>query len=118
MLNLLDKSFEINLDAGKAVLHFEGEVTFDNSNQLKERAKESLMKTELINSLIIDLEKVPYLDSSGVGVLLSLFKFMRRRKGTLSIAAPNDKIKRVFEVTKMSEIIPVYENLEKAINDV
>jgi anti-anti-sigma factor len=116
VLELLEESLELLIEKNKAVLKFDGEVIFDNSNQLKEEAKERLKRKEEVNNLIIDLSQVPYLDSSGVGVLLSLFKFMRMRDGNLAIAGSNEKIRRVFEVTKMTEIIPVYNSLEEAIN--
>ncbi|MFN2340294.1 MAG: STAS domain-containing protein [Halanaerobium sp.] len=115
---MLEESLKIVIENNKAVLKFEGEVIFDNSNQLKEEVKKRLAKKEGIESLIIDLSKVPYLDSSGVGVVLSLFKFMRNRNGSLAIAEPNEKIRRVFEVTKMTEIIPVYTGLEEALQEV
>ena len=117
MFDLLEESLKLLIENNKAVLKFDGEVIFDNSNQLKEESKRRLEKKERIDKLIIDLSQVPYLDSSGVGVVLSLFKFMRSRNGSLSIAEPNEKIKRVFDVTKMTEIIPVYSSLEEAIQE-
>ncbi|MFW6001648.1 MAG: STAS domain-containing protein [Halanaerobium sp.] len=115
---MLEESLKLLVENNRAVLKFDGEVIFDNSNQLKEGAKEKLSKKENVEHLIIDLSAVPYLDSSGVGVVLSLFKFMRNRNGSLSIAEANEKIMRVFDVTKLTEIIPVYTNVEEAMNEV
>lgn len=113
---MLEESLELLVEKNTAVLKFDGEVIFDNSNQLKEEAKQRLKGKKDVNKLVIDLSQVPYLDSSGVGVLLSLFKFMRTRDGSLVIAEPNSKIRRVFDVTKMTEIIPVYMSLDEAVN--
>ena len=118
MLELLEESLKIELENGIALLKFDGEVIFDNSNQLKEEAKKRLSRKEETKKLIIDLSQVPYLDSSGVGVLLSLFKFMKTRGGSLAIANPNEKIRRVFDVTKMTEIIPAYETTEEAVANI
>ncbi|MFN2340372.1 MAG: STAS domain-containing protein [Halanaerobium sp.] len=110
---MLEESLKITYENGTAFLEFEGEVTFENSNRLKEEAKKQLSKKENLGNLIFDLSQVSYLDSSGVGVIFSLFKFMRLKDGTLAVVNPNDKIDRVFEVTKMKEIIPVYETIEE-----
>lgn len=118
VFRLLEESLKLLIENKTAVLEVDGEVIFDNSNQLKEEAKKRLAKKEEVENLIIDLSRVPYLDSSGVGVVLSLFKFMRNRNGSLSVAEPNEKIKRVFDVTKMTEIIPVYANVEEALKEV
>ncbi|MGM0549417.1 MAG: STAS domain-containing protein [Bacillota bacterium] len=114
---MLEESLKITFEKEIAVLKFDGELIFDNSNQLKEEAKNRLSTEEKIKNLLIDLSQVSYLDSSGVGVLLSLFKFMRNRSGSMAIANANDKIRRVFEVTKMTEIISVYDNVEQALNE-
>mgnify|MGYP006287668723 CR=1 FL=1 len=118
MLFLLEESLNLIVENDKSVLKLDGELIFDNSNQLKEEAKKKLAKNGEIKKLILDLSQVPYLDSSGVGVILSIFKFMRKRNGSLSVAGPNQKIKRVFEVTKLTEVISVYDNVEEAMNEV
>jgi anti-anti-sigma factor len=118
VFDLLEESLKLLVENNKAVLKFDGEVIFDNSNQLKEESKRRLEKKKKVESLIIDLSQVSYLDSSGVGVVLSLFKFMRTRNGSLAVAEPNEKIKRVFDVTKMAEIIPVYANVEEAMKEI
>lgn len=114
---MVKESLKITYENEIAILNFEGEVTFENSNPLKEEAKKQLSKNEKTEHLIFDLSQVPYLDSSGVGVIFSLFKFMRLKGGSLTVVNPNEKIGRVFEVTKMKEIIPVYNNREDALNE-
>lgn len=112
---MLEDSLNIIIEAENAILKFEGEIVFDNSNEIKEESKKILSRKYEVENLIIDLSRVDYLDSSGVGVVLSLFKFMRERDGSLAVAEANEKIKRVFDVTKIGEIIPVYEKLEEAV---
>ncbi|ADO76575.1 STAS domain-containing protein [Halanaerobium praevalens] len=112
---MINEPLKISLEANKAVIKFEGEVNFENSNQLKEKVKAELITNEEVDVLIIDLAQVSYLDSSGVGLLLSLFKFMQKRDGSLKVVNPNAKLKRVFDVTKMREIIPVFTDLDKAL---
>ena len=43
---------------------------------------------------------------------------MKTRGGSLAIANPNEKIRRVFDVTKMTEIIPAYETTEEAVANI
>lgn len=115
---MLKESLNITYENEIATLNFKGEVTFENSNPLKEEAKKQLSQNEKIEHLIFDLSQVPYLDSSGVGVIFSLFKFMRMKDGSLVIVNQNEKIMRVFEVTKMTEIISVYDTREDALNEI
>ncbi|MBF8437335.1 STAS domain-containing protein [Halanaerobiaceae bacterium Z-7014] len=99
---------------GSNILKVDGEVIFENSNRVKEKAKEIIKEIEA-KKLIVDLSSTSYLDSSGIGVILSLFKFMRDNDGKLLIANPNEKVKRVFEVTKLNQILDIYNDINKAI---
>ena len=94
----------------------EGEIVFENSNPLKEETKTKI-KREDIENLIIDLSSVSYLDSSGIGYIISIFKFMRQREGEMVITNLNSKVKRVCELTKLNDIIGIYESVEEAKNN-
>ena len=111
-----EESLELIIEDETAVLKIKGEVLFDNSNIYKEKTKELIKKTEYSN-LIIDLIEVPYIDSSGIGFLLSLFKFMREKDEILKIANANEKIKKVLEITKINSIIDIHDSLEEALTE-
>ncbi|MFW6269957.1 MAG: STAS domain-containing protein [Bacillota bacterium] len=98
------------------ILKPEGEIVFANSHTLKEKTK-SIIEENDINELILDLDAISYLDSSGVGFIISLLKFLREKKGKLVITNLNSKVRRVCELTKLNEIINIYESNEKAVKD-
>ncbi|MGM0602080.1 MAG: STAS domain-containing protein [Bacillota bacterium] len=110
------KRVELLFEQQTAVLKIFVEVNFENSNPIKEKSKELISKNNVEN-LIIDLSSVPYLDSSGIGFVLSIFKFMRDKKGKLILLNPNDKVKRVLEVTKIDTIIKIFYEKEKAVEE-
>ena len=111
-----EKKFKFIIDERDIpIMKFEGEIVFENSNQLKEAAKNKLRETEYKN-LIMDMKDVTFIDSSGIGFILSLLKFLREREGNLVIANVNDKIRKSFEITKISQIIEVFTSVDKAYN--
>ncbi len=95
----------------------EGEIVFENSNDLKKEVKNKLRDEQDISNLIVNLEQVSYLDSSGVGFLISLLKFMRQQEGKLVLTNLDEKVKRVIELTKLDGIIDIYEDAEKALEE-
>ncbi|MFW5795040.1 MAG: STAS domain-containing protein [Bacillota bacterium] len=105
-------SYEVLED--RNILKVDGKIIFENSNQVKEKVKE-IIKEKEFNNLIIDLSSTSYLDSSGIGVILSLFKFMRDNDGKLILVNPNQKVNRVFEMTKLKQILDIYNDINKAI---
>ena len=60
--------------------------------------------------VIFDLEKVEFMDSSGIGMLLGRYKNIIRNNGTMGLTNLNKNIKRIFEMTGIFKIIAVYDN--------
>ncbi len=108
---------ELKKKQGIGIIMPEGEIVFENSNPLKKEVKNKIRKDEEIQKLIVNLELVSYLDSSGVGFLISLLKFMRQREGDMVITNLNDKVERVIELTKLDGIIDIYGDTEEALEN-
>ena len=62
------------------IVSLSGEVTLLQSNELKEKIKEELTRINT-TKLVLDLSQVPLLDSSGLGMLISLFKHVNQKEG-------------------------------------
>lgn len=95
------------------ILEFEGEIVFEKSNQLKEQAKKMLNDRE-ITRLIVDLSRVSFIDSSGVGMLISLFKNIRERGGRMVLTSSSENVNKVLDLTRLDQIMEVYDNIEGA----
>lgn len=55
----------------------------------------------------VDLSGVPFMDSSGLGVLVGGFKRTRTEGGSLQLAAPTPTVMRVLQLTRLDQILPV-----------
>lgn len=88
------------------VLDIEGEIDVYTSPQLKldiVKLAESGIKT-----LVINLSKVEYLDSTGLGVLIGGLKRLREAGGNMIIVGPSMRILRIFEITGIDKIFGIY----------
>ncbi len=65
--------------------------------------------------VFIDLQKVDYIDSSGIGVLINTAKLIRKQKGDIVMANVSDDIKSIFKVIKLEEFITIYNSEVEAI---
>ena len=98
MLNI-NKSSEGNV----LTVSLEGRLDTTTSPQLEDELKSSLAGVE---SLIFDLEKLEYISSAGLRVLLSAQKVMNKQ-GSMKLLHVNDVINEIFEVTGFSEILTI-----------
>lgn len=89
----------------RLVVHLEGRLIMSNSDEVKNAIKKELEKNKY--PVRVDLKKVEFLDSTGIGVLISIFKFLKERNLTMSVANPSDTVHRVMTITKLDTILPI-----------
>ncbi|SMP59518.1 anti-sigma B factor antagonist [Desulfonatronum zhilinae] len=66
------------------------------------------------NRILMDLSKVGFIDSRGLGVLISLFKSLGPG-GMLSLCVVNDSVCKVFEVTKLDRVFSIHPDVESGL---
>jgi anti-sigma B factor antagonist len=75
----------------------------------------SKMRAETANNLVLDLSAVSFLDSAGVGALVSLFVSRRNQQKTFSLAALSPQSTAVVTVAGLQNLLPVYKTVEEAV---
>ena len=77
-------------------------------------------KSDKAKIILIDLQDVTFIDSSGLGALVSALKTVRSKGSKLFICSINDQIRMLFELTSMDRVFKVYKSeidfKEKCIN--
>ena len=69
-----------------------------------------------VTHLVVDLSRTTFLDSSALGVLIGAFKRMRERDGRLDIVQPPPELRRIFEITALDRILPLWESRDLALS--
>lgn len=98
------------------ILRFLGELELSTCRDVDQRVREILAPRT--PKVVLDLKETKYVDSSGLGVLVSLYSHVRRREGKLAIANPNRSVKRLFDLTNVQNFLPIYDSLDEAITAV
>jgi anti-anti-sigma factor len=68
-----------------------------------------------ISGIVLDMSKMPFIDSSGLGMLLWLRDYCHENKSQLKLAALDDNIKKILEVTRLDSKLDRYEELSEAV---
>lgn len=71
------------------------------------------LEVERVHNVVLDLAKVTFMDSTGVGVIVTEHKRLRHSGGRLTIFSPPSSVRRLFEITGLTtvlDIVPVNEN--------
>ncbi len=59
--------------------------------------------------IVFDFDKVPFMDSAGIGMILGRYKMVRLLGGTVEMINVNSSIKKIFEMSGIPKIIPINE---------
>lgn len=95
---------------GVAVAIIEGEINISTSPQLKKD-----MERITNPKVVINLEKVGYVDSSGLATLVEILKKARSRSGSLYLTHLSDKVRSLFEITKLDKLFGIYPDVATAV---
>jgi anti-sigma B factor antagonist len=96
------------------VLRVEGVVRMGESAQFLAQTLEKLL-AESGGNVLIDLERINYIDSTGIGELVGYFGKFRERGRRLILVKPADRIRKLLEIAKLDAIFPTYSELDEAI---
>ncbi len=95
-----------------AVLAVRGEVDVYTAPRLRERLIEIISRGA--RRVVVDLEGVDFLDSTGLGVLVGALKRLRSNDGELDLVCTQPRIRKVFEITGLTKVFSIHESVEEA----
>ena len=99
-------------DNGITVLAVRGEVDVYTAPRLREKLVELVSKGK--HQIVVDLEAVDFLDSTGLGVLVGGLKRLRSHEGDLSLVCTQQRILKVFEITGLTKVFTIHESVDAA----
>lgn len=97
-----------------AVVDLSGKITIGAGDvQLREAVVELLEKGD--KSILLNLERVSYMDSAGIGELVACYKRAKERDGVVKLVNPTGKVYDLLQLTKLEEIFDVYRDEKEAL---
>lgn len=95
------------------VLVIVGEIDLYNAPEIKDIINKLIEERKY--NVVIDLEKVSYIDSSGIGALISSLSNLKKYQGGLKIINVYASVKKVFELTKLTSFFEIYDSENEAL---
>jgi anti-sigma B factor antagonist len=89
-----------------------GEVDVYTAPRLKEALVEAIESG--CTNIVVDLEGVSFIDSSGLGVLVSALRRARERDGAVRIVCTRESILKIFRITGLDKVFPVFADIADA----
>ena len=98
---------------GVMVVQVDGQLIVGNRQELKQLVQEALDHNE--RKFLVDFSKAGYIDSSGLGALVSISKKVREQGGELRLSGLNEDLRSLFELTKLDTLFAISDSTKQAL---
>lgn len=99
-------------DGAVCSLTLDGEVDVYTAPRLKEELVALIQGG--CSHVIIDMESVGFIDSSGLGVLVSALRRVREKDGSVRIVCTRDSVLKIFRITGLDKVFPIFSDAAEA----
>jgi anti-sigma B factor antagonist len=107
-------SFAMRKDpSGVVVVGVDGQLIVSNRHELKQKVLDAAEGGA--RKVLIDFTNTGYIDSSGLGALVSLAKKLRESGGELRLAGLNEDLRTLFELTKLDTLFQIAESADTGL---
>lgn len=110
----MNLSLNTRTDGSFEVIEVGGEVDVYTAPKLRETIIEAVEGGHTL--LIVDVENVDFLDSTGLGVLVGALKRVRAEGGSLDIVCTHERLLKIFEITGLHKVFGLHDSVEAAIS--
>ena len=101
------------LDSGTAVVTISGRLSMGGETERLDATVKGLLLKDT-KKFVLDITGLEYLDSSGIGMVVSCLTNVKKAGGELCVAGANPRIKRIFNMTGVENMMPMFATLTEA----
>jgi anti-sigma B factor antagonist len=109
----MDLGFDVIDRDPWVVVAVSGEIDVATAPRLREQLVS--LVTEGRHHIVVDLDGVDFIDSTGLGVLVGALKRVRTHHGELALVCNSSRIRKGFEITGLTRVFPMCASVEEAV---
>ena len=98
---------------GKTIVAVGGEIDVYTAPKLRDKITE--LVGDGVFNIVIDMESVDFLDSTGLGVLVGGLKKVRAHDGSMELICSQDRLLKIFRITGLAKVFTIHESESAAL---
>lgn len=105
--------FTVKEEGGSKIVSLDGRLDLATGGDLKEEIKKLVDKGA--KRVHLNLQKVEFINSSGLGALVSVIKQVRIKKGRLTLSNLAPYVREIFDITQLSHVFEIFDTEQEAV---
>ena len=109
----MDLSLETRQQSDRTIIEVGGEIDVYTAPKLRDKITE--LVADGTYQIVIDMEAVEFLDSTGLGVLVGGLKKVRAHDGSLELICTQDRLLKIFRITGLAKVFVIHDSADGAL---
>ena len=110
----MDLTLATEVVEGATIIAVGGEIDVYTAPKLRDKITE--LVADGTYDIIVDMEAVEFLDSTGLGVLVGALNRVRAQDGSLALVLTQERILKIFEITGLRKVFPIHATVAEAVS--
>jgi anti-sigma B factor antagonist len=110
---VVDLSLDDRQEGDRTIVVVGGEIDVYTAPKLREKLIDLVSAGQY--HLVVDMEQVEFLDSTGLGVLVGGLKRVRAHEGSLRLVCTQERILKIFRITGLTKVFPIHSSVDEAV---
>ena len=109
----MDLSLDARESEGRTILEVGGEIDVYTAPKLRDAISDLVGDGKY--HLVVDMEKVDFLDSTGLGVLVGGLKKVRAHDGSMQLVCTQERLLKIFRITGLAKVFTIHDSQDVAL---
>ena len=110
----MNLELETDKRGDRSVVTLRGEIDVYTAPRLRQALID--LVSQGATDIVVDMDKVDFLDSTGLGVLVGGLKRVRAHDGSLRLVCTQERILKIFRITGLTKVFPIHASVEEAVS--
>jgi anti-sigma B factor antagonist len=109
----MNLDLDISTQGDTSIVTLVGEIDVYTAPRLRQALID--LVSQGATDIVVDMDRVDFLDSTGLGVLVGGLKRVKSAEGDLRLVVTQDRIMKIFDITGLSKVFPIRGSLDEAM---
>lgn len=96
----------LDREGNTVIVHLEGEMDHCTAQHIR-RMLDQYICDGSVKNMVLDMEEMTFMDSSGIGVILGRYRLLQQRGGKMMVKNMNRQVEKVFHLSGMNQVIEI-----------
>jgi anti-sigma B factor antagonist len=110
----VELSLSTRAEGDRTIVEVGGEIDVYTAPTLREQLIDLVSQGH--QHIVVDMEHVEFLDSTGLGVLVGGLKRVRAQDGSLRLVCTQERILKIFRITGLEKVFPIHASVAEAVS--